>query len=137
MPAWSHEDEAALFAALPNLDALESKDWLMLVNYMKWANSVANQGKDAHKVTSRRHAFLESLPSYLDRATAHWKQSGCPKLGPQPVKQAASLSSIQHPASSNEQPANENAFLGLLASQGGRIPQHLQPPNVATKPHAA
>jgi hypothetical protein len=80
MPAWSYEDNASLLEALPNLDALEPKDWLILTNYMKWANSTANQGRDAHKVTSRRHLFLTELPSYLDRATAHWKQSGSPRL---------------------------------------------------------
>lgn len=133
MPAWSNEDEAALFAALPNLEALESKDWLMLVNYMKWANSVANQGKDAHKVTSRRHAFLESLPSYLDRATAHWKQSGCPKLGA-PVSKSPSLPISKSSHADPELPPAENAaaFAGLLAASG--IRRH---PTVATKPHAA
>lgn len=80
MPAWSYEDNAALLEALPNLDALEPKDWLILTHYMKWANSTANQGRDSHKVTSRRHLFLTELPSYLDRATAHWKQSGSPRL---------------------------------------------------------
>lgn len=80
MPAWSYEDNAALLEALPNLDALEPKDWLILTHYMKWANSTANQGRDAHKVTSRRHLFLTELPSYLDRATAHWKQAGSPRL---------------------------------------------------------
>lgn len=133
MPAWSHEDEAALFQALPNLDALESKDWLMLVNYMKWANSVANQGKDAHKVTSRRHAFLESLPSYLDRATAHWKQSGCPKLGA-PVSKSPTLPVSKSSQATPELPPAENAaaFAGLLAATG--VHRH---PTVATKPHAA
>jgi len=80
MPAWSYEDNAALLEALPNLQALEPKDWLILTHYMKWANSTANQGRDSHKVTSRRHLFLTELPSYLDRATAHWKQSGSPRL---------------------------------------------------------
>jgi hypothetical protein len=133
MPAWSHEDEAALFAALPNLEALESKDWLMLVNYMKWANSVANQGKDAHKVTSRRHAFLESLPSYLDRATAHWKQSGCPKLTANNSKPPSTTANAPKEPPAPELPpaANAAAFAGLLAANG--IHRH---PTVATKPAA-
>lgn len=118
MPAWSCEDEAALLAALPNLVALEDKDWLMLVNYMKWANSTANQGKDSHKVTSRRHSFLESLPSYLDRATTHWKQQGCPKLDP--AAKTARTPAKPSPEPVPELPPAQNAaaFAGLLTDLG-------------------
>lgn len=117
MPAWSYEDNAALLEALPNLDALDPKDWLILTNYMKWANSTNNQGRDAHKVTSRRHLFLAELASYLDRATAHWKQSGSPRLD-----DATKPAAKPKPAPLPEERATASSFAASLAAQGGELP---------------
>lgn len=118
MPAWSYEDDEALLKALPNLQALESKDWLILGRYMKWANSTANQGRDSHKVTSRRHLFLTELPSYLDRATAHWKQSGSPRLD-DATKPAAKP---KPPPSPEHQPTGATDVFRQLASDLGIKP---------------
>ena len=76
LPVWGNEEDHALLEALPNLQALDDRDWSRLEAYMKWANSTSNQGRDAHKVTSRRQQFLAELPAYLDRANTHAKHHG-------------------------------------------------------------
>jgi len=130
-PHWSGEEEAALYEARHNLAALDGQDWHLLAWFFKWANSAQNTGqREPVKVSARRAHLCHDLAALLDRATLAWKQSGSPRLGPPVVKQAASLSApIADPAPPTP---NENAFLGLLAAHGGRLPA-----SVATKPQAA
>ncbi len=99
---WSAEDEAALFQTHANLQLLDPQDWLILEWFMRWANTSANTAsKDPVRVTSKRHTFVADISSYLDRATAAWKQSGSPKL---------SSSSTGNPArSSGSAPADASA----------------------------
>lgn len=130
-PHWSGEEEAALYEARHNLAALDGQDWHLLSWFFKWANSAQNTGqREPVKVSARRAHLCHDLAALLDRATTAWKQSGAPRLGPPAVKQAASLTA---PIAAPTPPTpNENAFLGLLAAHGGRLPT-----TVATKPQAA
>lgn len=136
LPHWSCEEETALFECLPNLRAMEEQDWAILACWLRWAHSKANtDSKDPVRVTSRRHVFVTELAANLDRATAHWKQTGSPSpLNPDGTRAARPSTSRQPPPADSEPlpPPAENAaaFAGLLASHGVR-------PNVATKPTAA
>lgn len=135
LPHWSAEEEAALFAALPNLRAMEPQDWAILAFWLRWAHSKANnESRDPVRVTSRRHAFVTDLAANLDRATTHWKQCGCPRLNPDGTK--ATTAPVK-PAPQSQEPAlppaqNAAAFLGLLKANGAQLP-----PKVATQPEAA
>ncbi len=127
-PRWSSEEEAALFESLPNVQALEDKDWHLLAFYFRWANSTANQGRESHRVTSKRHIFVRELGSYLDRATTHWKQSNCPKLTPAERSEPSV-------ALAKEEPAGPTVWSSLVKDLGLK-PASAPPPNASTKPAA-
>jgi hypothetical protein len=133
---WSSEEEHALSDALPNLRAMEDQDWCILAYWLRWAHSGANQQKaDPVRVTSRRHAFVTDLPANYDRAVTHWKQTGSPRLNPDGTTARAKVLPFKQPEPEAPPTPNENAFLGLLAANGGAVPQHLQQPaTVATNP---
>ena len=134
---WSNEDESALFTSLDNLLLLDTQDWLLLEWFMKWANTAANaNARDPVRVTSRRHQFVSDISSYLDRATAAWKQSGAPRLDKPPaptvtVKPAAAPTPPPAPAGQNA-----DAFAKLLTGYGGQLPPPKSSP-VPTKPTPA
>ena len=118
-PHWSAEDDQALYDARQNLAALDAQDWLLLDWFFRWVNSAANTGqRDPVKATTRRHQFCREVSSYLDRATTAWKQSGAPRLGPDPVTRPVTRNVT--PTVTPELPPAQNAaaFAGLLAANG-------------------
>lgn len=131
LPHWTAEEDAALFQSLPNLKAMEEQDWSILAYWLRWVHSAANTGsKEPLRVTSRRHIFVTELAAYLDRATAHWKQNGSPRLNRDGTKASKIVTFKPQP---EPPPApGENAFLGLLKAHGGKLPD-----TVATKPAKA
>lgn len=136
-PRWNDAEEHILLANLPNLLAAEEQDFAMIAYWLRWAASPANtNAKEPVAVTASRAAIAERFPDYLERATRHWKQTGSPRLNPDGSKASAKVLPFKQPEEPTAPPSpNENAFLGLLAANGGAVPQHLQqPPTVATKP---
>lgn len=79
---WGHEEERQLLEALPNLTALDSRDWDILSWFCRQAFDPRNgmTSRDELKLTTKRGQFVADLSSILERATKHWKQSGCPRL---------------------------------------------------------
>lgn len=134
LPHWSAEEDAALYAALGNLRALEDQDWCILAYWLRWAHSAANtQSKDPVRVTSRRHAFVTDLPAYLDRAVTHWKQTGCPKLNADGTIRKATSTTPAAPAVNTEPEGMSDDFRAMLTDL--KIPPRQT--TVATKPAAA
>lgn len=91
MKQWGSDDEHALSEFLPNLLALERRDWQILGWFCRWVGSATNtQSRDPEKITGKRAAFIRDLASNLDRATRIWKANNCPALERKPQAETPS-----------------------------------------------
>jgi hypothetical protein len=132
---WGYEDESKVLQHLASLEAVTDQQWQLLRWFAQWIDSPANQNQNnPERLTAKKGVFIDGLDGIIKRATTTWKLCKKPRLGPPVVKQAASLSTRANTTPPTPA-ANENAFLGLLAAQGGKIPSHLA--TVATNPAAA
>lgn len=122
---WNDAEEHILLANMPNLRAAEDQDFAMIAYWLRWAASPANtNAKEPVTVTASRAAIAERFPDYLERATRHWKQQGCPRLNPDGTKATAKvLPFVQPQPAEPELPpsANAAAFAGLLQSHGVKV----------------
>ncbi len=111
---WSAEDVRELLSARRNIHALTSQDWLILAWFCAEVDSAANGNRTTPelKLTAKRGLFCAEIASILTRATAHWEQSGRPRLTPKPA--AIDPTKKATAGEPEPPPLDPGSFLGLL-----------------------